>query len=428
MANKFNALLDSIATGALTPKGNLGDWQHASRLYVDSNMRLAPKSKFNYHVQFVVTSEGASIIPKLFSGLPLNEIGMLVKQADLPKYSSNVDQKRKYNRIKNVQTGINYTPVNITFHDDNQGLTTALLQAYYRYYFADGNQRINAGRAYAVKPHNTYMGTEMNKYKYGMDVNNPGVPFFKEIRISTMSRGEYVTYTLVNPLLTEWSHDDVNNSDGQGTLENRITVAYEAVFYESGRVRAGANGAPAGFGQDHYDTTPSPISLAGGGATGLGAAIEGAFSLYDFIASGEAYENPLLAVLMGANLIGNIRGLSKEGLRQEGFGLLTGALGAATGINVSGVSQTLFPKNGGKGGGKDLLLAAAGVAAVGAITSSKGFLKNNPAALDSAMQRQAVKNFQSTTGGSVADGKSAYEASRSNPNDMAALERQVLGT
>ena len=44
---------------------------------------------------------------------------------------------------------------------------------------------------------------------------------------------------------------------------------------------------------------------------------------------------------MGANLIGNIRGLSKEGLRQEGFGLLTGALGAATGINVSGVAQTL---------------------------------------------------------------------------------------
>ena len=47
---------------------------------------------------------------------------------------------------------------------------------------------------------------------------------------------------------------------------------------------------------------------------------------------------------MGANLIGNIRGFSKEGLRQEGFGLLTGALGAATGINVSGVSPTPFPR------------------------------------------------------------------------------------
>ena len=65
MANKFNALLDSIASGALSPKGNLGDWQHASRLYVYSNMRLAPRSKFNYHVQFVVPPEGAGIIPKL---------------------------------------------------------------------------------------------------------------------------------------------------------------------------------------------------------------------------------------------------------------------------------------------------------------------------------------------------------------------------
>ena len=51
---------------------------------------------------------------------------------------------------------------------------------------------------------------------------------------------------------------------------------------------------------------------------------------------------PYLAVLMGANLIGNIRGLSKEGLRQEGFGLLTGALGAATGINVNGVVPNTF--------------------------------------------------------------------------------------
>jgi len=428
MANKFNGLLDSIAAGALSPKGNLGDWQHASRLYVDANMRLAPRSKFNYHVQFVVTSEGQSLIPKLFSGGPLNEIGMLVKSADLPSYTANVEQKKKYNRIKNVQTGITYEPCNITFHDDNQGLTTALLQAYYRYYYADGNQRINAGRAYSVKPHNTFLGTSMNKYKYGMDVNNPGVPFFKEIRISTMARGEYVTYTLVNPMLTAWSHDNVDNSDGAGTLQNQITVAYEAVFYESGAVNTGSNGNPVGFGQDHYDTTPSPISLAGGGGGTLGSAIEGAFSLYDFIASGEAYDNPLLAVLMGANLIGNVRGLSKDGLRQEGFNILTGALGAATGINVSGVAQTLFPKNGGSGGGKNLLLATAGVAAVAAFTSSKSFLKNNPAALDSAMQKQHTKNYQSLTGGSIAQGKAAYETVRTNPMEMAALEKQVLGT
>ena len=36
MANKFNGLLDSIANGILSPKGNMADWQHAARLYVDS--------------------------------------------------------------------------------------------------------------------------------------------------------------------------------------------------------------------------------------------------------------------------------------------------------------------------------------------------------------------------------------------------------
>ena len=100
MANKFNGLLDSIAAGALSPKGNLGDWQHASRLYVDSNMRLAPRSKFNYHIQFVVTSEGQSLIPKLFSGGPLNEIGMLVKSADLPSILQTLNKRKNIIELK----------------------------------------------------------------------------------------------------------------------------------------------------------------------------------------------------------------------------------------------------------------------------------------------------------------------------------------
>ena len=106
-----------------------------------------------------------------------------------------------------------------------------------------------------------------------------------------MPRGEYVIYTLVNPLLTEWSHDDVNNSDGQGTLENRITVAYEAVFYESGRVSAGANGAPRIWTRSLRYNTKSHIACWRR-CNRTWSLIEGAFSLYDFIASGEAYENP----------------------------------------------------------------------------------------------------------------------------------------
>jgi len=425
MANKFNGLLDSIANGILSPKGNMADWQHAARLYTDRDMALAPKTKFLYHVQFEVTPPAQEIAPKIFSGSTLNEIGMLVKRADLPKFTANVETKKKYNRVKNVQTSITYTPVSIDLHDDNEGITTALLQAYYRYYFADGNQQKDNGKAYAVSPHSTYEGADLNNFKFGMDVNNPGVPFFKSIKISTLTRGEYTTYTLVNPILTGWSHDSVDNSDGAGTMVNSIEIAYEAVFYDQGSTKAGAQGEPAGFGQDHYDNMPSPISLEGGGKLGLGGTIGGALDLYEFIASGGAYNNPLLTILQGAQLLGNVRNLSKEGIRQEGFNILTGALGQATGTNVSGVAQAFFPKNGGSGGGKDLLLAAAGIGIVSAVTSSNNSLKSDSAALGSARQRQAIKNHQLLRGSSAAEAKANYEATKNDPAAMAAIDAQL---
>ena len=350
---------------------------------------------------------------------------MLVKRADLPNFTANVETKKKYNRVKNIQTSISYDPVNIEMHDDNEGITTAMLQAYYRYYYADGNQQSNSGKAYKVNPHSTYEGAISNNYKFGMDVNNPGVPFFKSIKISLLTRGEYTTYTLVNPILTNWGHDNVDNSDGAGTMSNSIQVAYEAVFYNQNKITIGQNGDPVGFGQDHYDNTPSPLSLEGGGTLGLGGIIGGAFDLYEFIASGEAYNNPLLTVLRGAGLIGNIRNLSKEGLREEGFNILTGALGQASGTNVSGVAQTFFPKNGGSGGSNDLLLAAAGVGIVAAVTTSKQDIKSNPAALDSARQRQSIKNFQSRGGGTSAEGRDNYAANKNDPAAMAALDAQL---
>ena len=39
MANKLNGFLDNVVSGALSPKGNLGDFAHAARLYVDDAHR-----------------------------------------------------------------------------------------------------------------------------------------------------------------------------------------------------------------------------------------------------------------------------------------------------------------------------------------------------------------------------------------------------
>ena len=357
---KFNGFLDNIGNSILGPKGNMADWQHASRLYVTDNQKHAPKVKFLYHVTFYLTEQAKSVIPEVAQYN--KEIGMLVKSAELPKFSAVVETKNKYNRKKNVQSKLEYNPVNISFHDDNFGATTALLEAYYKYYFADGAHSLNDGSyGNRISGDTTYDGSGTNSFKFGMDNNIPSVPFFDRIEIAQLSRKAFTKYTLVNPLITDWQHDSVDNTDGATPMQNTITVAYDTVFYDRGDVEAGENGEPAGFGTvDHYDVTPSPISLQGGGTLGIDGIFGAGLDLYDYITKGANFSNPLEAGIAAANLFRNVRDLSSEGLRQQGYNILTEAIGSSAGIDVSGVAQTFFPKSGGSG--SDLLVATAAVA------------------------------------------------------------------
>lgn len=384
---KFNGFLDNLASGALSPKGNLADWQHASRLFVDDGMRLAPKTKFLFHVHFTLNPIIRKFMPDLVDQHGL-EIGMLVRAADLPKYSASVDTKNKYNRKKNITVRVDYDPVNITFHDDNYGVTTALLEAYYRYNFADGNYGTDLG-AYSRERNgaagfgdNTYLGGVDNKYRYGLD-NNVGQPMFTKIEISQLARKTYQTYTLVNPTVTNWAHDSVDNSDTSSTMTNTLSVAYESVYYSRGPISSGENGNPTGFGAQHYDTTPSSTSLTGGRRLGIGDSVNAAIDLYTYISTGKGFRNPLEAALAAANLFGSIRGLSKAGVREELFGFGLKTIGNIAGINVGGVSNTDFPKLGGLGG------TASKVAAVATAASFVGSVVGNSPSANRARAKAA---------------------------------------
>ena len=409
--SKFNGFLDSVASGILGPKGNLADWQHASRLFVNDSHKHSPKHKFLYHVTFYLTSEAKSVIPEV-DNYKL-EIGMLVNRADLPSYTAKVETKNKYNRKKNVQTGIEYQPVNIEFHDDNFGATTALLEAYYKYYFADGLHTLNDGSyGNRLSGDTAYDGPGTNSYKFGMDNNIPAVPFFDRIEIAQLARRSYTKYTLVNPILTQWQHDQVDNAAGGETMKNAITVAYDTVFYERGAVEAGANGEPAGFGsQDHYDVTPSPISLLGGGQLGIAGIFGAGIDLYEYITKGANFKNPLSAGIALANLIRNVRDLDAESLRAGGMKFLTEAIGNAAGIDVSGVAQTFFPKNAGRGGTSDIVTA--GIIAVGAnaIVNSRNTNNLTPQQIDDARFSSFKKDYQNNGGtGGVNGARQAYDS------------------
>lgn len=355
----FDGFFDSAFSGATNPKGNLGDWQHASRLYVNDNFKHAPKNKFLYHVTFTLSIEAQSFLPELPAYT--NEIGMLVKSADLPGFSANVETKNQYNRKKNVQTTLEYEPINIDFHDDNFGATTALLEAYFKYYYADGIGDINryGTPANGDSPYTNYMNSkpvELPKFPqaplpdaenyssaYGLDNNRPRADFFTKIEIAQMSKRTYTKYILVNPILSNWSHDSVDNTDSIGTMQNSITVNYDTVLYDRGEVEAGNNGNPIGFGKSsHYDSTPSPITTLGGGDTGIFGVIDGAAD----ILGGEF--NPFQAAIAGVNIAENAGNLTSEGIRESGLNLATNALGNLLTGSSEGSDS---PQIGGGGGG-----------------------------------------------------------------------------
>jgi hypothetical protein len=251
----------------LESETHLRDARHAHQIYTQNNFAFAPKTKYMYHVRFDPNDEiGNSATSNVFRFQ--KELGVLVKSADLPSFRASVENKNQYNRKKNVQTRVDYQDCRISFHDDNTGVTRALLEEYYRYYFVDANKNTN-GVDGAYGPRDKYFARVPN---YGLN-NNKRTPFFKSITIYQLSRRNWVAYTLVNPLLTAWDHGSVESS-ATDFNENTISVAYEAVQYTSGTV---SGNTPAGFADQSvgYDVTPSPLGyldnsmIPGGGEKGL---------------------------------------------------------------------------------------------------------------------------------------------------------------
>lgn len=255
MANKFTRFLQDVLIGALAPKGNMADFQHAARLYVDDTFRLAPKTKFLYYVVFNMNPEAVG--GTAFQDQNRLEANYLVKRVDLPKYTLNTEELNQYNRKTRSYTKITYEPVNLTFHDDNAGVTNSLWALYYGYYFRD---RLNSSDPFTDINPPAYQNTavtskESQPFRYGLD-NNVGDPFFRSIQLITMSRHRFYSYLLCNPKILSWNHDTVDQSDGAGVLQNEMSIGYDAVIYSAGKIQFGN---PAGFAELHYDNLPSPL-------------------------------------------------------------------------------------------------------------------------------------------------------------------------
>jgi hypothetical protein len=277
----------------------LRDYQHASRTFTTNAYELKPRYKFLFHVSFTLNVTEIPFLNSVFTSDDIMNLSLTVKTIDLPKFNIDTETLNQYNRKRIIQKKINYDPVNVTFHDTSNDLTRRMWYYYMSYYYKDPTQKY-------LEPNNTN-GTNgssslrqtgfgyndrdiydsqrignVNDWGYIGEAYNDGStagttgkpPFFRDIRIYGMDQRKFAEYVLINPLITSWGGDQYSYAEGNGTMQNSMTIAYETVKYYSGAVgRAQSGGDPnvQGFATDaHYDKTVSPIARPGANATVFG--------------------------------------------------------------------------------------------------------------------------------------------------------------
>jgi hypothetical protein len=288
------------------------DYQHASRLYVDNNFKLMPKQKFLFHVVF---NTDESLFDTGFNPSEKYQLNMLVKACELPKYNMSYEEKTQYNKKMYAGTRIAYEPVNITFHDDHADTVNAFWKKYYEYNIAD-SVGMNSDLSISATKDDYYNfgGKARPTNKFGMDTpRKRQKPYLKGIEIFVLHKQRFTSMTLVNPVIGSFSHDNLDQADGQGVMNNTMQILYETVIYKSGIVNR--NNVP-GFATINYDNSPSPLTVLGGGTNsifGPGGVVDGIGSVIRNVQSG----NILGAILGASNTYNNAKKIRKSDVKEE---------------------------------------------------------------------------------------------------------------
>ena len=337
------------------------DYQHASRLYIDDNYKLMPKQKFLFHVVF---NTDESLFVNRFDQNERLDLNMLVKACELPKYNMSLEEKTQYNKKMYTATRIAYEPVSITFHDDHADTVNAFWKKYYEYNIADPIN-MNSDLTISNTKDNYYDSIELTNRtnKYGMDTpKERRKPYLKGIEIFVLHKQRFTSMTLVNPVIGSFSHDNLDQADGAGVLNNTMQILYETVIYKSGIINR--NNVP-GFATINYDNSPSPLTVLGGGTNsifGPGGVVDGIGSVIRNVQSG----NILGAILSASNTYNNAKKIKKKDVKEELKGIAKDGIlevGKQAGSITNPISQ--------------FTVGAASLAGAAAVASAIGTADNN---------------------------------------------------
>lgn len=266
--------------------------QDARALY-----RNQPRFPFEYYININLNQVGTAkeYISKFFNNVDLTQIQPLVKSIEMPSMKIETTPLNQYNRKRLSQTKIGYEPVKVVFHDVADGKTLKFWEMYYRYYFGDGSEpgmndpvvstqsrtpvsieTLIRGMTPKINPDIVNLPSSIKEIFQGrtssgnnlptntngdkssiqnivsdtLDNHNFGfnLPEVKNIRnliqsieIFQVHGGRFNAVTLVNPRISAFTHDVLNYSISDKTLELTFTIEYEYAFYNIQNLKLGGN-------------------------------------------------------------------------------------------------------------------------------------------------------------------------------------------
>jgi len=362
---KLTKFLGNVVGGIFGSEGDMKDYRHAARLFTDNYMALAPKVEFLYHVYFDINKDAARSPGGADVGWsraePNIEVGMLVKQCSIPGVQIQTETKNQYGKKTNIQTQVQYSPINITFHDDNTNLISSMWQQYFKNYYADSNypdrlsvqptynrnakssRSVGPGGRFTVPGSGQTEAKQDDRYSFGYTDYLAG-HFFNRISIYQLSRHNFYEYTLINPIIQSWQGPNLNSSSSN-PAENQMTLIYEGIKYASGRI---SKNNPDGFAQLHYDSSPSPLSIMGGGSASLFGStgvLAGGLDVFGDLMDPNVRQNPLALIgtaIKAKNTYENAKQLTREGIKNEVESIATGAVvnTIENTVRVSGLNKS----------------------------------------------------------------------------------------
>jgi hypothetical protein len=426
MPNIFDGFLTQLTTG-----DSIKDYKHASRLFVDNNYALSPKYNWLFHVYFDLNPEIAKVNPQ-----EQTEVGMLVKSVDLPRFRVDTKNYNNYNRPSLVQTKIRYEDINIVFHDDSANVIRRMWYDYYNYYYRDmDNSYADATGALneVYKKNNKQVvgqRTLYNKFGYSPRKDSSYPQYIQAIRIYSLHQKRFSEYTLLNPIISGYRHGSHQNGQ-DGILENTMTIQYESVLYAGG-----VASVARGFADLHYDKSPSPLSVAGGGTNTIfgPGGIVNAFNEVITDGTGNKWGSAAFKAIRGFQKNKNVDfiNLAQGELVQSFQNILRS--GETTGVPDirAGLNSTYFPYKGvnaDEASAVGVPLLTSTKAAAGSV-GSNGFSLTAAAAavtggIASALQGSPIAKAGSAISGVVSD--IGGKITGADPNKILSLDKSETG-